>query len=255
MINVAKILVKIEPLGRRAANVSGYHIYCSILDFIRRYNKRLSRRIHDTKTKPLKIHHYETSGKISIELNTMKKDFSENFYEYLYTGYRNRNTLRLKRTSYRIVALKPEDPSLESGEYGFFILEKKKTPHRKILFRFLTPTVFRRGNVNFVFPDPFYVFNSLLKKWNTFAEEKLPAFDRDYLEKNLWAVQHKIFTSITEVDRTKLAGFEGFCIFEISPEASRDFAVEITTLADFATFAGLGMKTAMGLGSVRVKFI
>lgn len=127
-------------------------------------------------------------------------------------------------------------------------------PAQEITLSFLSPTAFNiSGNYFALFPEPQLVWDSLLRVWNTYAPtslhiEKLAL--RDFL------LQHLVVTSCSlsthTLHNTKYAqkGFCGHCTYTL--QDVNDWAAQITRLAAFAPFAGVGYKTTMGMGQVDV---
>lgn len=115
-----------------------------------------------------------------------------------------------------------------------------------IELEFLSPTSFKQTQIIQPFPLPELVFSSLLRRWNAFApaEFQLPLIEWRGLtsayELKTWAMKMKGGAEI---------GAKGWVRYEFSDSEQAKIA---TSLAHFAGFAGVGRKTAMGMGQTRL---
>lgn len=130
------------------------------------------------------------------------------------------------------------------------VLEKAE-PSRDILMDFLSPTAFKRGSFDYPLPEPKLLFSNLLKKWNAFSPVKFNEEFYRKLPKLLTVSGCWIKTRKVEVmDVAKFTGFTGRVLFYATGEGEELRA--LNALVRFAEFAGVGRKTTMGFGSVRV---
>lgn len=123
-----------------------------------------------------------------------------------------------------------------------------------ITFHFVSPTVFNVGERQFsLFPHPELVWGSLLRSWNTHAPSTLH-LDRasllSSLQKHSYLVEGKLATATVSFSHARQKGFQGLCQFTLAQEDSSTQA--LCALAAFAPYAGVGYKTTMGMGQVRV---
>lgn len=119
-----------------------------------------------------------------------------------------------------------------------------------ITLEFVTPTSFRKNEIQVVFPGPELVFSSLLKRWNTFSEMKIPEEHATYFP-SIKVSSYDLHTKLVHFSRYKIIGFKGKVEYELPQDASKGFLREVNALADFASYSGVGAKTAMGMGQVR----
>jgi CRISPR-associated endoribonuclease Cas6 len=110
--------------------------------------------------------------------------------------------------------------------------------------KFITPTSFKQGKHIQPFPLPELVFNGLLRRWNQFAPEKLQ-FPK--IEWNGFVSAYELKTYAMKMEGGAEIGAEGLIRYRFGDEQQAKIA---TSLAHFATFAGVGRKTAMGMGQV-----
>lgn len=119
-------------------------------------------------------------------------------------------------------------------------------PQTTICLEFLSPTSFKQRQTIQPFPLPELIFSSLWRKWNNFAPSEL----------RLTPVEWKILTSEFEIKTFAMKmkggaeiGTKGWIKYRFpDPEQARI----ATILAHFACFAGVGRKTAMGMGQTKL---
>ena len=145
--------------------------------------------------------------------------------------------------------------SLRFKEAGFFqrSFEELVRSAQQVLFRFLSPTTFRRFGHNYPVPAPECVFSGLLRKWNRFAPKSLrfPEGVTENFQRELLISRYKLKTCMVEFGRYRLVAFKGETEFRT---AQKELAGVLGSLSGLAFFAGVGYKTSMGLGETEVVF-
>ena len=118
-------------------------------------------------------------------------------------------------------------------------------PQKVIDLQFLSPTSFKQAQGIQPFPLPELVFGSLLRRWNVFApvELQFPAVE--------WKGLTAAYELKTHAFKMKGGAEIGSCGW-VRYEFPAELAAIATVLAHFACFAGVGRKTAMGMGQARV---
>lgn len=117
-------------------------------------------------------------------------------------------------------------------------------------FQFLTATSFKRDGGYVIFPENFLVLQSLLQRWNTFSLKMK-------IEENNLAEKLSTFCKISRynlhsqkfsLEQKYITGFAGK--ISISFVGNETVNKIVGLLAKFAPFAGIGIKTALGMGAV-----
>ena len=125
-------------------------------------------------------------------------------------------------------------------------------PPRKLTLQFLSPTLFRIDGRQFNFPLSDLVFGSLMEHWN--ASETVPSalpvelrrYARECLRPGRFDLRSRTLKMYNEV----FTGSVGRVTF-YSWNYDRYWMSMIDMLAQYASFAGVGTKTTMGLGQAR----
>ncbi|MDQ2805955.1 MAG: CRISPR-associated endoribonuclease Cas6 [Chloroflexota bacterium] len=153
----------------------------------------------------------------------------------------------------RLVSTAEADPSGWAGVTTWQALAA--TPARRHLtLQFASPTAFSNGNKRFeLLPQPKRVWESLVRVWNRYAPPLL-ALDKaaitTALEAAVLVSDHQINTATLHYPKHTQKGFLGSCTYEV--EMSDPQAAALAALAAFARYAGVGYKTTMGMGQVRL---
>jgi CRISPR-associated endoribonuclease Cas6 len=138
--------------------------------------------------------------------------------------------------------------------YSELIEQASHTQHT-ITLHFLTPTSFRRGNVDFPMPDPRLVFRNYRTRFEEFAQIAfLSDFDAQVEFYTGVARLHRLETTTIRTKKVSLVGFTGSVTYFIDKKAPPDLVFQMNLLADFAFFCGTGRKTTVGMGvTVRIE--
>jgi CRISPR-associated endoribonuclease Cas6 len=149
------------------------------------------------------------------------------------------------------VAVEPRQSRGWAGLASYEQLYDEAAMERRIRLHFASPTTFRTGDVNLVFPLKYNVFGSYLRKWKAFSPVSLSADLLDFVADHVVAERHRLETKVVSYNRrAQYNGFVGMCQYRILAD-DRDMIREVNALADFALFAGTGQKTTQGLGQTK----
>ncbi len=167
--------------------------------------------------------------------------------KYLY-----RETVSIDRQPFEIVEIVVE-PVKSRGWARLASYEQLYAEARaddRIGLRFASPTTFRTGDVNLLFPLPVSVFGSYLRKWEAFSPVPLEDGLLDFVAEQVVAERYELETQVVRYGNFQVNGFVGVCHYRVlggGPERVR----AVNALADFALFAGTGQKTTQGLGQTK----
>lgn len=156
------------------------------------------------------------------------------------------NMLMLSRKPIVVTSL-----DLCNGSFSSFEnVISEASPNNSIELEFITPTSFKRNEIQAVFPEAGLVFSSLLNRWNTFSDRKI-AEDCINLFPSIKVSRYNLTTELINFSKYKMLGFTGRVEYEMPKGAPDTFLREMNALASFATYSGVGVKTSMGMGQVR----
>jgi CRISPR-associated endoribonuclease Cas6 len=126
---------------------------------------------------------------------------------------------------------------------------------RSITFSFETPTAFNLGDREFLlFPEPLPLWESLMRVWNNYSplnykmERQLV---RESVVKSTVVAECNLWTETLYFPKYTQKGFTGTCRYTF--ESENDMIRYLAILAAFAPYSGIGYKTTMGMGQVRVE--
>jgi CRISPR-associated endoribonuclease Cas6 len=143
-----------------------------------------------------------------------------------------------------------------AGYTSWTQLAQEARPAAEIALDFTSPTAFGFGQKEWgkkavVLPQPELVFGSLVRSWNNLAPPPLQ-IERDalmaYVEEHVVVKRiENLATQMLHFKKAPQVGFLGQVTYGLmgNNEAAR---CQLDALAGFAFYAGVGMKTAMGMG-------
>ena len=114
---------------------------------------------------------------------------------------------------------------------------------------FASPTGFKRGGKQFVFPLPELLFGSLLQKWHTWTGQEPPGKPGTCFA-GITVNPYDLKTSAVLVRK---GAVQRGCVGEaeyLLAQVDSETAWTAAFLANFAFFSGVGVKTSMGMGQV-----
>jgi CRISPR-associated endoribonuclease Cas6 len=145
-----------------------------------------------------------------------------------------------------------------AGYSSWAQLATQARPEPQIRLDFTSPTAFSFGQKDWgkkvvVLPQPELVFGSLARSWNNLAPPPLQ-IDRDalmaYLEEHVVVKRLQgLDTQMLRFRRAPQVGFVGQVTYGLMAD-NEPARCELNALAGFAFYAGVGMKTTMGMGQV-----
>lgn len=239
----------------RPAGLLGVPLHGMVFEALERQSTGLSTRIHEAALKPFRIGQSrwlspEETGtdwaEITFQLGLLDDTLLETFLTALQPKERFGSveaTLQVEVQGVHV--LRQESYADLYSRHASDVLG------RTLHFELLTPTTFRTTDMDMPFPVPKTVFYGLQRRWEHFS-------DLHFGELNEWvgrAVRVRDYRL-----RPRSVHFKGArgasmtaSIGEVTYEIARpgDFEPKfVRLLADYANFAGLGYKTAYGLGHV-----
>ncbi|GFH41492.1 CRISPR-associated endoribonuclease Cas6 [Lactococcus hodotermopsidis] len=123
---------------------------------------------------------------------------------------------------------------------------------RIISLDFTSPTSFKSNGYYDIFPDIRKIFRSLMMNFDFFSET-IKVYDYevlDYIEEKVHIISYKLMTKNFHLEKIKVKGFQGQITLKIT--GANQFVKLVLLMIKYATFAGVGTKTSLGMGGVSI---
>lgn len=128
----------------------------------------------------------------------------------------------------------------------------EKTGKRYLRVHFLTPTAFKQQGKYIFYPDIRCIYQSLMNKYDAAVREESMT-DEETLEQlceNSQIVRYDLKSVPFVMEKVKIPGYVGKITIKISgTQTMVNFA---NLLFEFGEYSGIGIKTALGMGAVRI---
>lgn len=123
-----------------------------------------------------------------------------------------------------------------------------KEPHNRIIrFYFHTPTTFKQDGEYVLYPTKRLIMQSLTNKWNNWAKEFLL---EDIKWDNCKISRYALKSTAFSLKGVKILGFTGYV--DLYFWGSESLIRLGNMVCKFADYSGVGIKTTLGMGGVRV---
>ncbi len=153
----------------------------------------------------------------------------------------------------RVISTPSTDTTGWAGYTDWQTLANTPAQH-SITIQFDSPTAFSMGNRQFaLFPEPMLLWDSLMRTWNHYAPECLhmdKPVVRDFVKNNIAITDYDLHTTTLHFPKYIQRGFVGTCTYQLKTDEG--YAAQISALATFSRYAGVGYKTTMGMGQARL---
>ena len=244
--------IKIKALESAKIKLfTGKKLQAVFLSLIGEEQPHLSKKLHDGQ----ELKNYTVSPLLGVEdgIITKNKNYFfrvtfldeslfNAFIKKVATNMFTKKTIRLEQCKFTIDEIIYKDSDLARN--GLLIDKCDK----KIKIKFMSPTMFKNGDIYVRHPEMKYLFRSLLNKYNKYYKdsigeeilEKLHLVNFESLNVRLKRVQMKNYF---------LEGFVGGCVIRIDSK-DLEFIKNINKLFQFSFFSGIGQKTTMGFGQI-----
>ena len=124
---------------------------------------------------------------------------------------------------------------------------------KNITVDFLTPTAFKQKGRYIIMPDVRLICQSLMLRQASLASS-FDMMDGDALQEiaeNCLVTRHRIHSTVFPAEKTNIPGFVGSVTFRCF--GSETMARYLRLLLRFGEFSGVGIKTGMGMGAMRLR--
>ncbi|MCM1183529.1 MAG: CRISPR system precrRNA processing endoribonuclease RAMP protein Cas6 [Roseburia sp.] len=124
---------------------------------------------------------------------------------------------------------------------------------RYLNLEFITPTSFKSGGKYVIMPDMRYIYQSLMNKYSASSAD-MEMYDEETLEQLVNCssiVQYKLRSASFPMEGIRIPSFKGEIGIKIAGTGT--MAKYARLLARFGEYSGIGIKTAIGMGALRIK--
>lgn len=141
---------------------------------------------------------------------------------------------------------------IDSADAFFARAKAQESPNRYAM-EFVAPTAFKQNGRYVIFPQEGLILRSLIMRWNEcFPETPLDDDDAfDAMLRGLHITDYSLRTVRHPLKQTRIPSFKGRIILESRLPAP--LSGLFSTLYHFTPYAGIGIKTALGMGGVRIE--
>jgi len=275
---LSSLVVNLKPEETHPLDIhSGHSIQALFFSLLEKGDKKLSKEYHDSfNLKPFTVSPLLGSFGRSSTSRLVIKDFNywirftflekegfEAFSRVIFPLFAENKKLTLNGQKFYLTSVNIENQKSKgwSGISSFEALLKegkelakkcnKKLNHPVLSLSFFSPTTFRRGDINYLFPEPSLVFQSYLNKWNLFSPFKITSGSLlNYISNHMVVSSYRLQTKVYSTGDVSLQGFSGTCRYTLL-EFDFEFMSQIFSLAEFSFYAGTGQKTTMGMGMTK----
>jgi CRISPR-associated endoribonuclease Cas6 len=240
----------------------GQRFNALFLDLVREADPSMSSRLHDMRApkpytvSPLMGEMESLSGgrlrlsagrPYALRFTMLDDDLVGLWEEGLLPGLRGRH-LRLGDADFTVAEVRKT--VTDADDLYRACIVNRKAPPRKLILRFVSPTAFRSGGYNVLFPIPRLVWQSANRAWSAVSRVDLGDNLHLLAEEGVKPARFNLSTHILHFDRSRQVGVVGRCEYMLGAD-DEDLCRAFHLLARFCEYSGLGMKTTMGMGQVR----
>lgn len=177
------------------------------------------------------------------------KTVNERAYEKIIVPLSRMEEVYLKKKNLKISLRSKEITTKNEQDLMDEFYQKKCSRYLDV--QFINPTAFKREGRYVFYPEPGLVYGSLMRKYSQ-ASEQLEMFDQETwteLSEHSEIIRYRLQTIPFPVEKVNITGFIGTIRIHIKgPETMARYA---RMLFQFGEYAGVGIKTALGMGAFR----
>ncbi|GAW64049.1 CRISPR-associated RAMP superfamily protein [Ligilactobacillus acidipiscis DSM 15836] len=224
----------------------GVFFHAWLMDHI---DEQQSTIMHENGTKPLTINVKYENSKVIFEVNLLTSALSSTVHNILLNESLTSFALNSASQKHYSIKQKQSQYLVERDLTKEFYNEK---PQRKMFINFSTSTSFKSEGLYIFYPDLHLLFQSLMRKYN-FVYEGYENIDKELLEDicaNVHVRGYNLRSNHYSIHKARIPSFTG-SIYLICSGTSI-LVSYINVLLKFAEYGGVGIKTALGMGAVRI---
>ena len=220
----------------------GYHFYAALLSLLPR---NTGDRIHGSGITPFSSYVTAQDNNVHWQISLLGQESEKILSPVL--ERQERYFLRRENQSLRVTEIRKKQ--IQSVEELLALPE-----NRVFKLHFVTPTAFKSEKQYINLPSVPFIMRNLLKKWNGCFAEECPIEDEDgegigQIAAGLRIADYRLSSSGYFLKGQTIPGFTGEAVLKCRLDGFHLTAANL--LLHFAPYAGIGIKTALGMGGVR----
>lgn len=247
----ALLTVEFQALTERPRGWLGVPVHGLVFAALERANLALSARLHGAQVKPFRIAgvEWDDDGRVRFGLGVLADELTGVLLEAFVPGrtYGDANDTLVGEC----VAVTLERESSYARLYEHIAND---TGGRTLRWSLLSPTTFHVSGMDLPYPTPRLLFGGLQRRWEHFSPLHFGEGFVPWVEASVSVRDFRLFPRRVHFkgvrDAAMTASVGNFELFVVRPGDMEPMAARL--LATYANFAGVGYKTAYGLGHVEV---
>jgi CRISPR-associated endoribonuclease Cas6 len=204
-----------------------------------------SAKVHEQKNTPFSLCYQQSAGRVCLTLNV----WDETLREIIPQAFSVGAMVEISQTSAWI-----EDVTIVREFDRGTHLENSplaSSPRQRFRLEFLTPTCFKSSGQIMLFPEGRRIIESLYRSMPGSALNNHKEQIRE-LSAVILPLAYQLQTKSFSGGNYRFNGFTGYCEYSVARSISRGNWQMLQLLLAVAPYSGVGYKTAMGMGAVKV---
>lgn len=243
-----KIILECEYNNKKWHNKSAVYFHGWLMQHLD--NEYVSA-LHESEMNAYTIHARRKQSTIEFVISLLNEEAIDQISPILLNPDTKSISFHSTNETYLIQKRNIED--FTQSDLSRMFYDDKKIRHFEI--EFITPTSFKRNGEYTLFPDLRLIYQSLIQKY-TFIFEESKEVDKELLQslvERTKIVSYQLRSSYHPIHRTHIPGFIGK--IKIKSSANQTLSNYLHMLLMFGEFAGVGIKTSMGMGAIKITVI
>lgn len=212
-----------------------------------RLPKEVAIQLHESRIKPYTIHTLTQATETRFVLTSLDEELTKLFRSIIFKQEIKTFAFDCGQKVDFVITQREAIELTEKELKDFFYQEEKI---HTITLKFLTPTSFKSQGEYIFFPDIRLIFQNLMKKYQVqmVGEEEIDLDLLNEISQALKVVNYRLTSSYYPIHRVFIPGMVGEVKFIV--KGNQTLANYIWMLLKYGEYAGLGIKTTMGMGAI-----
>lgn len=204
--------------------------------------------LHHQQMHPYSQYVYRTETGMVWHIQTLNKEAYEQIIVPFAEG---KDFFEIKHTG-KMVSMVRKEIEMVKKEQLMADFYNEAAVH-SLTFEAVTPMAFKQGGHYAILPDVRLICQNLMQRYSA-VSGNIDMMDREALEQitdNVFVARHRICSRLFPLEGHNLPGFCGSVTLRC--QGTETMARYLRLLLSFGEFSGVGIKTAMGMGAMRIR--